>query len=272
MSLHIVKHKAPKLGPPPGMLCETVIDTKLTAYPATAACWAVPNFTVVVGGMGSGKTSLVIRLLKTVFKKSFHDIYAVIPEVSLQSIPEKDNIFNKHLDEEHLFHEFSEDTMDTIYTKLVENAEDKYNSLVIIDDFGTQLKESAVLNKMVIKMRHLRTSVFVLCQNFYQMPKQLREIATNLILFPSSKSMNEKVFLELFDWSKPQFQQVMDTLEGRHDWLLLNLKNKRIFNNKFHELVFNTDTQYSNDDRSSDEEAPTKKKEAVAKGRQTASS
>ena len=271
--LHIVRHKAPNLGRAPLMSSEaTIIDRKLALYPATLACWSTPNFTLICGAPGTGKTSLVIRLLKTIYKKTFHDIYACIPEVSLDSIPKSDDVFRKHLDDRHLFHEFNEDTMNEIYTQLVENAKDDYNSLLIIDDFGTQLKEGgagAMLNKIIIKMRHLKTTVFVLCQNYYQLGKQLREIATNMILFPSSKSMNEKIFDELFDWSKPKFQQVMDTLEDRHDWLLLNLRNKRMFNHNFHELVFSDDTKYSSDnDGTGDEETPkTKKKEALTKSR-----
>jgi len=47
----------------------------------------------------------------------------------------------------------------------------------------------------------------------------------------------EKVFDEFFSYNKTQFQQIMKLYENPHDYLLLNLKYKRLFY-KFDEVVF----------------------------------
>jgi DNA replication protein DnaC len=218
------------------MMCDDVIDSKLEEYEAIKTCFSKHNFSIIAGKMGQGKTSLTINLIRNIFKKIFHEIYVIIPEISLQSISEKDNIFMKYLnDEDHLYHEYSSDVLDTIYDKLQENSNNGYNSLLVIDDMGSQFKTNklaeATLNKIIIKMRHLKTSVFLLGQNIYQMPKKWREVCTNLITFNLGKSQMEKIFNEFYDIKKEQFTELMKLFTNPHDYLVLCLKHQRIFYN-----------------------------------------
>jgi hypothetical protein len=86
-------------------------------------------------------------------------------------------------------------------------------------------------------MRHLKTSILLLAQNIYQNPKKWREVATNLICFDLGKSQMEKIFNEFFDYKKEQFDEIMKLYKNPWDYLLLNLKYKRLFFD-FNEVIF----------------------------------
>ena len=46
------------------MNCDKIIHKKLTEFPMTNDAWSTNNFTVIVGKMGQGKTSLLTNLVK----------------------------------------------------------------------------------------------------------------------------------------------------------------------------------------------------------------
>ena len=77
------------------MNCDKIIHKKLTEFPMINDVWSMNNFTVIVGKMGQGKTSLLTNLVKNVFNKCFENIYLIMPENSRTSI--ENDIFSKHL-------------------------------------------------------------------------------------------------------------------------------------------------------------------------------
>jgi len=241
--MRIVEHDKPKLAKIT-MNCDGAIDPKLETHgEAVKVCFSRPNFTIFSGGMGSGKTSFMISMLKGALRKTHHDIFVIIPEISLHSISDKDNIFSKHLDEDHLYHEYNEKTLDEIYEKCKTNAEQDLYSMLIIDDFGAQMKSDKkselILQRFITKMRHLKLGqIWILTQNYFQMPKKLRELATNIVLWNTSKSQNKKLFEEQFQIKEKEFDELMKHCPTIHDWVLLNLKYKRIFNKNWDEIVF----------------------------------
>ena len=164
----------------------------------------------------------------------------IIPQNSLQSIDEKDNVFVKYLEPENIYHTYDVETLETIYEKLQEDASEGFFSLLIVDDYGNMMKskeEAKVMQKMFLKNRHLRLTAFVLCQNFYQMPKNLREITNNCIMFNTNKSQNEKFFNEMFTYKKQDFDDLMKLMPTTHDYLLISLKHKKVYFN-WDEVVF----------------------------------
>jgi hypothetical protein len=243
--MEVVKHEAPKLGKVK-MLCDDAIDPKLEDNgEAVKCCFSKPNFTLYCGGMGSGKSSLCLSALKGYLKRTHHDMFVVIPEISLQSINPKDNVFSKHTPEGNLYHELTEDVLSDIYTKMTDNASRGEYSILIIDDFGPNLKEKrieALLQKFVIKIRHLKLGqMYLLTQNYFQTPRKLRELATNIFLWNSNKSQNEKFFKEQFQFSSDKFEELIKHTPTIHNWVLLNLKYKRIFNDKWNEVLWKED-------------------------------
>ena len=237
--MRIIQLPKPRL-PKVRMECDTVIDPKLETVPAIKMCWSKSSTTLITGGCGSGKTTLVLQLLKGIFKQCFEDIFVIMPENSFASISERDNVFKQKLPAENIYHEFNEDVLEEIYEKLEENARDKNNSLLILDDYGHLMKDKAmekILNKICLKNRHLRTSVWMLTQNYYMCGKKLREIMNNVVMFNTCKSQNRKLFEEQFDLKESQFRELMTLCPTTHDYLLLNLKYKKIYHN-FNEVSF----------------------------------
>ena len=241
MTLVIKKLSKPNL-PIVKMTCDVPIDKKLMEHEAIKTCFSNYSFTIIAGKMGSGKTSTTLSLMKSVFNGCFHNIFVIIPENSLNSIPEKDNLFLPRENEsKYIYHEYNVETLQEILDMLTEDSSDGYSSLLIIDDMGSQFKTNKeaekVLNHIIIRMRHLKTSILLLSQNIYQNPKKWREVATNLICFDLGKSQMEKIFNEFFDYKKEQFDEIMKLYKNPWDYLLLNLKYKRLFFD-FNEVVF----------------------------------
>lgn len=222
----------PKL-PNVKMMCDDIIDDKLTKWPAVDCCFSQTSYSIIAGLPGQGKTSLAINLLRGPFKKCFNHIYVVIPEVSLQSIDAKDNIFIKHIDEEHMYHEYNADVLEQIYGKIQQHASDKEYSMLVIDDFGANFRSDKnaeiIMNRIITKMRHVRCSIMLLAQNIYQLPKKWREMATNLITYNLGKSQMNKIFEEFYDYKPHQIYEIMLLYQKPHDWLALNIKHRRLF-------------------------------------------
>ncbi len=74
--------------------CDEEIHEKLNKYELTKAFLNKSNTTVFIGRQGSGKTSLMINIIKQLYKKCFHRIYLFMPETSRKSL--KNNIFEKN--------------------------------------------------------------------------------------------------------------------------------------------------------------------------------
>ena len=125
------------------------------------------DFSVIVGELGQGKTSLLTNLVENVFNKCFENVYLIMPKNSRTSI--ENDIFTKHLPADQLYDTLTEEGLTEIYERLQESSKEKENSLLIIDDFQAQLKEKdiiKVLQKIITKMRHLRVTVFFITAEF----------------------------------------------------------------------------------------------------------
>lgn len=218
------------------MMCDYCIDPKLENIKSIENCFSRHNFTIIAGLQGSGKTTLTIQLLRDIMGGIFENLYVIIPEISLNSINKKDNIFKNELEEdEHLYYEYTSENLQNIYDKLSENSLKGYNSMVIIDDFGSQFRTDKeaekILNKIIIKMRHLRVSVWLLAQGITQLPLKWRQMSTNLIMYNLGKSQMERVFDEFFRLSKSKFQEVMTLFKKPHDLLIMNIKHNKLYFN-----------------------------------------
>ena len=239
--MQVISLVPPKMGKV-NMMCDQIIDEKLTKYPAVESAFSRCNFTILAGTMGQGKTTLAINLMRGPLKKCYNNIYTIIPEISLHSISPKDNIFMNNMEEENVYNEYNADVLQEIYEKLEGHANENEFSLLVIDDMGAVFKRDkqalVILNRIITKIRHLKTTVILLAQNIYQLPKQMREIATNLITYNLGKSQMFKLFKEFFDYNEDQYNQIMKLYKNPHDWLLLNLKQRRLFFKFEKEIVF----------------------------------
>ena len=234
--------KKPQLGDIK-MNCDKIIHKKLTEFPMTNDVWSMNNFTVIVGRMGQGKTSLLTNLVKNVFNKCFENIYLIMPENSRTSI--ENDIFTKHLPAEQLYDTLTDGNLTEIYENLQQSSKEKENSMLIIDDFQAQLKEPEIvkiLQKIITKMRHLRCTIFLLQQNFQALQKPLRELVSNLVIFNVGKSQLSKIFEEIVQMDKEKYEKLIKiAFIEPHDWILINFHRSKKMYRMFDEIEFNDD-------------------------------
>jgi len=221
------------------MNVDDIIDDKLMKYPMSADLFSRTSFNIILGKMGSGKTSLITNFVKTIFKKCFEHIIIFIPASSRRSI--ENDIYGKHLPEADLYDALTEDNLDEVIEKIEENAENEENTLLIIDDFQAALKDPDVLarlQKIVTRMRHMRTTIFILQQNFQKMAKFLRELVTNVITFNVGKSQLDKLFEETVQLDKNKFQALIDlAFQEKNDWIVINVNGNRNIYRMFDKIV-----------------------------------
>jgi KaiC/GvpD/RAD55 family RecA-like ATPase len=222
------------------MLCDDIIDDKILKFPMTADLFSRTSFNVILGKMGQGKTSLITNLVKTVFKKCFEHIIIFIPAGSRRSI--ENDIYGKNLPSADLYDTLTEENLDEVIEKIEEAAEEGENTLLIIDDFQAALKDPDVLarlQKIVTRMRHMRTTIFILQQNFQKMAKFLRELVTNVITFNTGKSQLTKLFEETVQIDKDKFQALTDiAFRDKNDWIAINVNGARNIYRGFDRIVF----------------------------------
>ena len=124
---------------------------------------------VLCGSGGSGKTSLLLNMFKTkqLYRKKFHNIFYICPTTSFLSV-------EKHpfKDHENIYHELTYSVLEDIYNELVDLKETEKKpvySLIIIDDFASNLKDKEIiniLNRMIIKARHINCCFFFTLQSY----------------------------------------------------------------------------------------------------------
>jgi KaiC/GvpD/RAD55 family RecA-like ATPase len=204
------------------------------------------GFTGIIGRPGSGKTSLLVSFLtgkkdSRVFRKVFDHVFVVMPSSSRNSMLK--NPFKKH-HEEKMFEDLDYDTIDNIYNKLKESSSEKETSMLILDDVGASLKQNEIqqlFRKIIYNRRHLKVHVIVLLQSYLSVPKEIRKIFTNIIMFKPSKVEFQNLFDELFETKKDLAIDVMKFVyDKKHEYLFLNVETQKMYKN-FDEILFPTE-------------------------------
>ena len=220
--------------------CDEEIHKRLNEYELSKDFLNKSNTTIFIGRQGSGKTSLMVNIIKKLYKKCFHFIYVFMPHSSRKSL--KNNIFDKYLDPSQIFEELNLETINELYQKLKENSENGSRSLIIFDDVQKSLKDHSVLlslKNIIANQRHLKVCNIILLQNYYALDKSLRELANNIIMFKLNKSQTEKIFNEAVESAKDKFSQIRDLVFDKpYTWLFINLPSQRIFK-EFDEIIYN---------------------------------
>lgn len=204
------------------------------------------GFTGIIGRPASGKTSLLVSFLtgkkdKRVFRKVFDNVFVVMPTSSRNSMVKSP--FVKH-HEEKMFDDLNFDTIESIYTKLKAASSEKEISLLILDDVGASLKNNDIqqlFRKIIYNRRHLKVHVVVLLQSYLSVPKEIRKIFTNIIMFKPSKVEFQNLFDELFETKKDLAIDVMKLVyDKKHEYLFLNVETQKMYKN-FDEILFPTE-------------------------------
>jgi len=151
----------------------------------------------------------------------------------------KDNIFEQ-LPENQLYDSLTNETIDDVFDQIEEVADDGGFSLLILDDQQAYLKDKYVtkrLTEIVCNRRHLRTSVWLIAQTYKSIPKQIRQVLTNLFVFKVRKSEMANIFEEQVELMKDNFQDVVKMVyKTPHNYLFIDTATQRIFKN-FDEII-----------------------------------
>ena len=85
----------------------------------------------------------------------------------------------------------------------------------------------------------MRTTIFILQQNFQKLPKFLRELVTNVITFNVGKSQLNKLFEETVQIDANKFQSLVDlAFVNKNDWIAINVNGNRNIYRGFDRIVF----------------------------------
>ena len=150
------------------------------------------------------------------------------------------NPFEKH-HEEKMFEDLDYDSIGAIYDKLKTASSENETSMLILDDIGASLKNIEIqklFRKIIYNRRHLKVHVFVLLQSYLSVPKEIRKIFTNIIMFKPSKVEFQNLFDELFETKKDLAVDVMKMVyDKKHEYLFLNVETQKMYKN-FDEIIF----------------------------------
>lgn len=246
MSIKIKSNAKPELNKPT-FLCDTKLHNKLDAYEATSLI-NKSNFSLFLGKPGSGKTSLMVSLLNTpqLFKRCFHKIYVFMPSHSRGSL--KNNLFDQ-LPQDQLYDTLDVETINDVFERIEENADNGEFSLIVLDDVQQYLKDKYVakrLLELVANRRHLKASVWLLAQTYKSIPRQIRQVLTNLFVFKINKGEMENIFNEQVELFKEHFLHIIKkAYADPHDYLFIDTSSQRVFRG-FDEILLEDDDDDEN--------------------------
>tara|TARA_R110000868_G_scaffold163412_1_gene395616 strand:+ start:883 stop:1632 length:750 start_codon:yes stop_codon:yes gene_type:complete len=208
-------------------------------------CW------VIIGSSGSGKTTLLYSLMKSGTKKNikhgykgiFDKIFVISPTIGNDSI--KNDPF-KNIPPNQIYKELNLDNLEEILNNLEENRKDDKNTLLILDDVGSELKKNKAIEKKLISIiqnrRHLYTSIFILLQKFRDSPTGIRNNMSHFITFrPKNIIEQDAITSELFNMNKNEIKTLLEyVFNDKHDFLFVDLSlqksGKYIFYKNFNLL------------------------------------
>ena len=238
----IQKNKKPKLKACE-MICDKELNSKLNKYELTKFLNAHTT-NLLIGKPRSGKTSLLYSLFQSsrCLKKCFHNIYLFQPSHSRGSM--KDKLFDK-LPDNQKYEELDYVSLDEVMDR-IKMSDPDHNNCIIFDDMTAYLKDYHVeklLKELVFNRRHLRTSIFFLCQTYISVPKDLRKLFSNLFIFRVNKNELKLIFEEQIE-DKTKVNLISEITKLLFDrpfqFLFINTDTQRFFKN-FDELLFKDD-------------------------------
>ncbi len=163
---------------PPEFSCDHPIQKHIVP-PLPSA----PFFMTITGSAGSSKTSMLVNLLTSAhaYNKVFYAVHCIIPAHSMAYM--KKNIFHKHPP---MQDELNFDTLDRIYEQVMQDAEEKMSSLLIMDDVTASLRNldvQMILKKIIFNRCHYRLSIICLVQSYNAMPLAIRKTISHLACY-----------------------------------------------------------------------------------------
>lgn len=168
---------------------------------------------LVIGRKGSGKSTVVLNLLKTKiedggYKKFFDNIYMINPN---GRDPKYEKLINELEKTDNYFTDFNNDVLETIEERVRTfndnyEGEGKPKNLLILDDVMAFLpktnQKAKVFNGIITGMRHLHLSVFITAQKLKGLNTLIRSNADIVSVWRSDSAGEIKDIQEEFGIKK----------------------------------------------------------------------
>ena len=123
-----------------------------------------------------------------------------------------------------MYNELDYNTINEIKNKLTLYTEENENTLIIMDDVGAELKNveiQKILRQIIYNRRHLKCSIIMLCQSFLSIPREIRKLLNNVVMFKPSKTEFENFIHELFERKKDNIVDLLQLYKNKGDYLFL---------------------------------------------------
>tara|TARA_R110001599_G_scaffold259421_1_gene459951 strand:+ start:136 stop:909 length:774 start_codon:yes stop_codon:yes gene_type:complete len=191
------------------------------------------HFYIISGASGSGKTNLLINLLKSnkttkdkKHKMSYRNMFDNIVFVSPSANTIKDSPLET-IDDSQKFTQLNDEVFEMVEELSNDGVEDEKHTLLILDDVSSQLRlkeNEKQLNQIIKNRRHMNLSIWIVGHKATDLSPSLRSNANMLFLF-KPKSMKEKIAIqeEYMMMKKSEADAVMDAAyKTRFDFLLID--------------------------------------------------
>lgn len=206
---------------------------------------------LLVGGVGSGKTTLCLNLLqidkeKGGFRKAFNQIYVVSPTAKY------DDKFGRLIDEVNsegnYYQECDDETIGEIIEKLEgynemfkrdkKNKGKKPSSLVVLDDCISEFskKKKNNLNRLILTLRHLKCTVMIMSQKYNSIIPLIRNQARCISFFPTMNRKEQQTLVDDLNVDEDLFHRLITFATAGDDHPFLHIKmleGKPVFFRRF---------------------------------------
>ena len=207
---------------------------------------SVASYLVFCGKSRSGKSSLITSLLTSnrMYYRAFNNVIVCMPKHSFNSMKEEDNPY-ANLDPEKVHHEFNYETLEGIYQQIVGYSQEEEDTLLLIDDYASELKNGdllKLLNSLVNNRRHLRLSIWMSVQTYRSIPMSNRKTINCLILFKcNNKAEINSIWEEMTFLSKEQFYDLITfVFQKPFDYLFID-RDDNSYWKKFSQIIIKDD-------------------------------
>ena len=232
VQIEVKKGKNPKLTPP-RFVCDAIL--KPNVPPPYHLLVDSFKFILWVGRPKSGKTSHLFSLFKDkrMLRKTWHNVIVCMPKQSLRSIKESDNIF-KDINADKYYPDL--DDIDVVKEQVQFYAEKGENSVIIIDDLMSSLKEpniAKVLTDIVSNRRHLRCSIILCTQIYERVPLRIRKLINVVIVMhrPSKREI-QMIFEELLEQKEVVANEIYNlAFKEMFNFLMIDVPTQHIYAN-----------------------------------------
>lgn len=222
------------------MNCDKELNENLNKYELTKFLNKSQS-TMIIGKMGSGKTSLLYALFKsnkpTLLKNVFENIFLFQPKESSNSMSDK--IFHDNLPDENIFYDMTESSLKSVFERMKDENDEydnKINHCIIIDDFTAHLRENpaikSLLKEMIMNRRHIHLSLFFIVQSYKSVEPDIRKLIDNFFVYKTSKQGLEQIFSEIVELPSKFIYPISELVfDKKFNFLFLNTDTKRMFKN-----------------------------------------